>query len=431
MRNVFDQYHQPENRLSHALACSISEDRRLLASFIKWATGKEAPREKRYFVVEQRLPGEDIESSEAEAERRGLPDIWIYGDSTWSLIIESKVSATLTADQLARHLRTADRRGFGGRHLLTLTTLLPRLRASESITSKTWQDLYQWASDCSRWSEWARRLTNYMEVAERRMVADEYLLKGALTVFSGIRFSADEPYSYVEAKRVLRLLMVELRAKRPLAANLGADLSRPGRASITGEGADSVWDFIWLGAAKKESNFTKLPHLTLSIGRDRVLAQITIPNGLGSNVRMAMRQGGYEAFRGMVGQFLANATSTVLRDPGARPFVMLLQRHYPTQRSIPVQDALLEFDPRTAFKGTASAIKYQEEWLCAAYASFVERRHSNLQLGIGVSWAYESSEVVSTKHFAKAVEESWLACAPVLQLLGLIPMPRHPSGAQR
>ena len=30
MRNLFDQYHQPENRLSHALAVCLHEDRTLL-----------------------------------------------------------------------------------------------------------------------------------------------------------------------------------------------------------------------------------------------------------------------------------------------------------------------------------------------------------------------------------------------------------------
>lgn len=391
-----------------------------MASFIKWATETEIPRGKRYFVVEQRLPGVDFESDEAEAERLGLPDIWIYADSNWSLLIESKISAKLTSDQLTRHLRTASRRGYSDCHLLTLTTTQPTLRCSKSVASRTWRDLYQWASGCTRWSEWARRLTNYMEVAERRMVVDEYLLKGALTVFSGIRFSADEPYSYPEAKRVLRLLVDELRTSRVLATKLGVDLKRPGRSSITGEGTDSVWDFLWLQAAKSESSFTKFPHLTLSIERDRVITQITIPNGVGGNIRRALRLGGYEGFKGMIGQFVTNANATVLHTSGAQPFVMLLQRHYPTQRSIPVHDALLEFDPRTAFEGTSRTVKYQEEWLHAAYASFVECRHANLQLGIGISWTYGASDVVGTKHFVRAVEKSWLACAPILKAMGLI-----------
>ena len=36
MRNLFDQYDQPENRLSHALAVCLNEDRRLLTKFLAW-----------------------------------------------------------------------------------------------------------------------------------------------------------------------------------------------------------------------------------------------------------------------------------------------------------------------------------------------------------------------------------------------------------
>ena len=35
MRNIFDQYSQPENRLTHALISSLNEDKKLLSSFIK------------------------------------------------------------------------------------------------------------------------------------------------------------------------------------------------------------------------------------------------------------------------------------------------------------------------------------------------------------------------------------------------------------
>ena len=50
------------------------------------------------------------------------------------------------------------------------------------------------------------------------MVDDGYLLEGTLTTFTGIPFDADYPYDYFEAKRLLRLLMLELRADARLDA---------------------------------------------------------------------------------------------------------------------------------------------------------------------------------------------------------------------
>lgn len=44
MRNVFDQYEQPETRLTHALLSSLDAYRRLLAKFVRWVTGETRPR---------------------------------------------------------------------------------------------------------------------------------------------------------------------------------------------------------------------------------------------------------------------------------------------------------------------------------------------------------------------------------------------------
>ena len=111
MRNLFDQYNQPENRLSHALAVCLNEDRSLLQRFVAWIGVKPPTRETKLLITEQSLPGDPPESEE-QAERKGLPDIIIHDGDAWCLLIESKVQAPLTDDQLARHERTLRRRGF-------------------------------------------------------------------------------------------------------------------------------------------------------------------------------------------------------------------------------------------------------------------------------------------------------------------------------
>jgi hypothetical protein len=37
LRNIFDQYSQPENRITHALMTAINEDRNLLGHFLSYA----------------------------------------------------------------------------------------------------------------------------------------------------------------------------------------------------------------------------------------------------------------------------------------------------------------------------------------------------------------------------------------------------------
>ena len=92
MRNLFDQSPHPENRLTHALVSSIAQDRYLLREFIKWTTGHTIAKNETMHVTEQSLP-DQLEESEDEATRKGLPDACIYTENGWILIIESKVAA--------------------------------------------------------------------------------------------------------------------------------------------------------------------------------------------------------------------------------------------------------------------------------------------------------------------------------------------------
>jgi hypothetical protein len=90
MRNVFDQYTQPENRLTHALISALSEDRQLLRRFVGWAARQRVARSAPLEIIEQGLPGERADTEE-EAEKRGLPDACIYQGDDWALLIESKI----------------------------------------------------------------------------------------------------------------------------------------------------------------------------------------------------------------------------------------------------------------------------------------------------------------------------------------------------
>ena len=417
MRTLFDQYSHHENRLTHALASCLNEDRRFLQTFVHWATGERPPKGSPLRIVEQRLPGEP-EVAEDEAERRGLPDAWIHTDSGWALLVESKVAAPIDPGQIRRHLDTAERRGFSDRRIVILSTRIPSTEKRPEVHHRTWQALFIWLRG-SRWeSGWPERLAEYMEAAEARMLADGYLREGALTAFTGIHFNEENPYSYLEAKRLLRLLTDEMRTRRTLATILGADLAADGRGAITGSAANSVWDFIPLAGGDGDEAFTRRPHLTLSVGRDRALAQLTIPNGMDGALRKRLVGVGEQGFSDLLGTYLVGVRSLLSADPAAKPFFMVLQRHYPSQRSEPVIDGLLEADLRTAFGTHASHVKVQPEWLAMAFQGLA-RRKSNLQFSVGISWPYNRSITVAGTGLPDKIETAWLASAPILQAMGL------------
>jgi hypothetical protein len=58
LRNIFDQYWQPENRITHALMTAIDEDRALLRQFLRELVKVKPPTDPRKLsVLEQQYPG--------------------------------------------------------------------------------------------------------------------------------------------------------------------------------------------------------------------------------------------------------------------------------------------------------------------------------------------------------------------------------------
>lgn len=414
MRNVFDQYSQPENKITHALATALNEDKALLRSFIK-NFGHKGSVFKSLDIIEQQLPGEE-QVTEDVAESKGLPDAWIYDDNDWALLIESKVQARLTKNQITRHYKTALRYGFEKVLVLAIDVKPPSFTPPNYCKFIFWSDVYSWLIKNSTNSSWAMQVARYFEIAETRFVEDRYLSEGTLTTFTGIPFDKDNPYNYLEAKRILKLLMKELKNESRLANELGVDLLSNGRGSITGKSGDSVWDFLPISDANQSNNHTDYPHFTVSISRERLFALVTMPHGIKTEFRNNLIKPGYDYFSEVFRELTNNLNSVIKKVPGAIPTVEVVQRRYKTQRSIPNIDALLSYDLRTAFNDKNSKVKTQPGWLDATYKVFNPKK-GNTQLVVGMVFKYKNCPVLNSKKIINAVVESWIACKPFVDAL--------------
>jgi hypothetical protein len=415
MRNVFDQFKEPENRLTHALMTSLSEEPDLLRRFVIWAAGPGAPRG-RLNVQEQSLPGECEEAEEnGEAERRGLPDGCIHDGESFALAIESKIASPLEMNQLRRHRSTIERLGFTDVRLLALVVTEPARCAVEGLTLKTWTELYQWL--CSqKQSDWVKRLRSYMEVLEAKLPKEQYLKEGTLTVFSGIPFGKGTPYNYLEAKRILRLLMDALRTNKLLKKELGVDPSAEGRGAITGRDSDAVWDYLPIGAAAGATTFTQYPHLTVGVHADFVQALVIVPNGVRTSFRRALVDGGQEGFCELFRSTLGRYRDVIGNEAGVSPVVEAVQRRYPSQRSEPFIDARIDFDLRTAFDdrfGSETPPKRQPQWLVAVFEALSQKR-SNLQLAVGARFDYDLCSLTQSPAITQRIAECWVAFKPIV-----------------
>jgi hypothetical protein len=92
---------------------------------------------------------------------------------------------------------------------------------------------------------------------------------------------------------------------------------------------------------------------------------------------------------------------------------------YPSQRSIPIQDARLEFDLRTAFrqrKQIGNGVKQQQQRLEATYDSLA-RRNANLRLDVGAIFRYGRCPDVRTSDILNHVANVWIGCKPLIKTL--------------
>lgn len=370
-------------------------------------------------IVEQQRPGE--EQSRTEAEASGLPDAWIYTDDGWALLFECKIAAGLSINQLRRHLATAERRGFTDPALLVITAR-PNAKSLPAGTKQLrWTDVYTWLTRQAADSVLARTCVQYFAILEAQLL-DGYLQEGGLTTFSGVTFGPGHPYSYLEAKRLLKLALEELRKDKRLVRHLGMNPKGAGRPAITGRDGDAVWNFLRLRYARGDEAFTRFPHLTLTIEADRLVAMVTIPNSIQPKFRRNLVELGPQGFGMLLERVCAGISAALHKDHGAAPWAIVVQRRYQTQRSKAIVDARLEFDLRTGFQNSGKhgkkVVKLQPQWLSATYGSLAKKR-SNLQLAIGAAFKYGRSTSVNEPAVLKSIAETWLACRPLLTAMGV------------
>ncbi len=417
MRNIFDQYSQAENRLTHALFSALDQDRKILTSFVRdICCTKSEPNVSDLMISVQGYPG-GREYTDSEIEARNIPDAWIFDDDGWALVFEAKITAKLTQAQLVGHRRVAEKYGFEKAQFFTIVANEEELDV-DGWSQLHWVDIYRWlrrhqATENRQAVEWAGMTADYFEILEAKLLANDKLNILKITSFSGF-FANEGEYTYALAKNRIKNAMRLLRQDQRLVKQLGMDPCADGRGAITGRGADGVWDFLRLSASESEENFTKFPHLTLGVGRRSAEAMVSFPNGLRTLSRKALLSEGSGGFATLCQAVLANMENVLEKEPGARPIMRAVQRRYPSQRSIPILDANLEFDLRTAFPSHGKGPKLQRQWIDALFEA-VQIKKSNLQFQIGVSFEYDKCPSMHALSALDLMTKGWIACRPLIQ----------------
>jgi hypothetical protein len=413
MRNIFDQYSQPENRLTHALMTALHLDRDLLQSFFRKVIGVKLPcATSKLKLLTQSSPGLSEQSEENE-EQRGIPDGWIYSEEEeWCIIIEIKVTAAFDSQQIKRHIKTAEKK-FKTVIAVAILPITPSSRV-DGITILQWSNVYEWLVDQSNGRDnWASHAARFIEVLEGQRIQEGKLVDGNLTTFVGFPFSKEDTYSSREARRLMGLAVRELRDHTLLKGLLSND-EKNSQIRNTEDGA---WTTLNLKEFVAERDFTKVPHLTLSISKACVDAMLTLPNNMQGPLRKNLRNLGEGGFQNRIGDVVNGMERMFQLSPNAVAFFRGQQRRYRGRRDKnPQMDALLEGDLRTALE-SKSGPKHQPVWLDAAYKAFVDKSDYNFEIQFGARFSFLTcGEELNSKKAIELIAHAWCSCIPIVKL---------------
>jgi hypothetical protein len=410
MRNLFDQFQQEENQLTHALASVLAWNPPLCRRFVRDFINIRVNPSERFEVVQQHIPGS--EDPVDKSIRRSLPDACIHGSADWCLVIESKIAAPLELDQLRRHRRMVQRT-FEDVRVVAITADPTRVKLPSGVVHIIWPMVFSWLKDNrSIVPDWTEHLRGYMRQLEARFCAEGYIMRGPITTFDGVPFGIDNPYTYREAKLVLDQMMQLLRQRKAIKA-LGLNAKDQGRPAITGRHGRGVWDLLSLRPQKAAGAFTSWPHLTLGIQDDRIGAMVTIPNQINRALRRRLVELGQDGFVNLASEIVTNMTKTLGRG-GYQPLLVLVQRHFRARRQ-GIIDGQMTFDLRTAHGSRKDVVKYQPAWIRSAFDLFRKKEGANIQLQFG-AWMPHESRLLSGKDAIDKVEAVWLSCRPLLDV---------------
>ncbi len=420
MRNIFDQYHQSENRLTHALVSTLISDKNLARSFCTWCCGRKTTKKDTLKIEQQTVPGSDPLSDQSQADKKGLPDASIivneFSDKPWVLLIENKIGSTLTRDQLKRHYKTTARY-FEDIEILAITATAQASKTLGTAHHKTWKEVFAWFGQYKQQSFWTQQLREFMHILESQMLEDNKHLPEFLTMFDGIHFSKQQPYAYRSAKLLLRNLTSELRKIKKL-KEIGVDIDDTGRHAITGNTGTHVWDYLTLRPKKESGSFTDWPHFTVSFNAQSTNVRLTLPNGMKTHLKNNLRSLEQDEFCNLLRQTTKNFKKCLGKSNDWIPIIQLIQRHFKSQRSKGIADGEVNADLRTMDGDTTHGIKANPYWVNGIFESWKNNRGPNIQMQVGVSISNESN-TLGDKSAVQLLANCMLALKPVIDELAI------------
>ena len=241
-------------------------------------------------------------------------------------------------------------------------------------------------------------------------------LEGSITEFTGVHFDDENPYSYLEGKRQLRLLVNKIKQNKILQEELNVDLSKEGRGAMKG----GTWDILRFKSGVEVMSFTDELYLTIGLGEIGINGLLTVPYKMKGITRKNFYNLSWDEFKKIIYKIAQNYRNYFPNSKGFQPCIRIQQLRYPSQSSTPITDGQMNLDIRTAFEDLSSELKptqkKQEEWLRAVF-ELNNNKKSNIQFQVGADFFYNKHTLVNNKDADQVVCKSFLACKPLIDYL--------------
>lgn len=413
MRNIYDQYEAPEDRLTHALASTLNHDRTLIKPFLSQLLKVDhIPSVNNIVINTQSIPDTKTTSESKYKSRCSRPDINIYDkDNKWAIALESKVQSDIDKNQLKRHEKTLSHNKYEKSYLFVIAVKRPQNHITSKAKVVLWKDIYKWFWEQSKDSKWARYFTEYMQVFEEKMVSKEYKIDGSLTMFSGFHFTDDYPYSSKEGRRLIKIICEELKNNKLLLRHYKLLKDESQRTKKQEDTEESVWGSFPLG--KNMEGFI----LTIVLSKEHVAVDITVSNQKMQKIKSVLERKDPKSFKQLLVEIEKKLNKTLHGINEAVPFLVLTTPRYQCQH-FKAHDGYIKVDLRV-IKETDNEVRNQPAWIDSIYNIITNKQNNvNMRMGIGVRLPFKSRKM-QTGEALNVMVNVWVTLKPFLGIAEL------------
>lgn len=405
---LYDQYSNPENRLTHALLHTVGSSKWLISRFLKQIVGVNLSLGRETIEVSSQKEPFSKEDSDPE-KVESVPDGWILTAGTNKLGIAIEVKnkkGTIKIKQLEGHSKRVS--NYEHPYLLVITPDLSRPQKVDQFQHwrrqirtiwRSWDEIYRWLINIKVSKSKISRKDQFLVSSMKKYLETRREVLG----FLGIYFP--NGFNVTEAKEILAS---EMEALQPFMKDSYKDLVKR-RPAITTFSKESVWDCFG-----SKDGFTSDLHITLGINEKCHDISITVPN----SAKQAWSRL-KEIFSNKGEQHKIFDKLKDLRKSVPHFFIEFNQRHFIAQK-FGIRDGYMEFNIETfgtPFKKANSKVKEFPIWMPAIKEAILNKRKVNGQVMFKVKFYLNETKGIDKPQFINVAKSTINALKPLYNFL--------------